>query len=403
MEDALRKYVSQGRYQYSQVTFKNKLVSDADMRASPLDEGTADAYLGDLLYHTNRENDAEPLVAAAIKLHPDSSLAYTTLGMIKLRQQKFADARTALERAIAGDPRNHIAFFRYAYVLSHDSMDEVGYAQHFDADTAAKIRGALRKAISINPSFAESYELLAFVDLVNNEELDDAVKQLQAALKVRPGNQRYLIRLGEVLVRQSKLADAETIAKKIAESAEDDELKARAARLLNYIREKRRYDDELAAYNSGRPPASQIHRQESNKPPSKEEIAKRQAEATIRSLNETLREPAKGEQRVLGHIQRIDCRANSISYVVKAGAETFVLTSKDFDSLTLQSYKPEATNLSVGCGTNVAEHTVVITYRPGPKGPVRGEVIALEFVPDNFRFMTDEEMEDGSVLIYQQP
>jgi cytochrome c-type biogenesis protein CcmH/NrfG len=63
-------------------------------------------------------------------------------------------------------------------LLSREGRDEFGFVSTFDTATAAKMREMLKKAIALNPTFTESYELLAFVNLVNNEELDDAVAQL---------------------------------------------------------------------------------------------------------------------------------------------------------------------------------------------------------------------------------
>src|SRR6476620_22486 len=74
MEKELRKYVSLNSYKYTISTFKNKLVFDSEMQASPLGEPETNAYLGDLLYHTNRTEDAEPFLQKALAAVPDSSL-----------------------------------------------------------------------------------------------------------------------------------------------------------------------------------------------------------------------------------------------------------------------------------------------------------------------------------------
>ena len=195
MEKELRKYVGQASYKYTTVTFKNKLIFESEMQTSPLSEADTNAYLGDLLYHTNRADDAESYLRTALSLKPDSSMANTTLGMVKLRQRKYDDAKIHLEKAISQDPRNHLAFYRYAYLLSREGRDEFGYVEAFPKEKAIKMRELLKKAIAINPTFTESYEMLAFVSLVSNEGLDEAVAVMQKALKYQPGNQRYAIRI----------------------------------------------------------------------------------------------------------------------------------------------------------------------------------------------------------------
>ena len=83
MESELRKYVSRATYQYTTATFKNKLVFDSDMQTTPLSEADTNAYLGDLLYHTDRADDAEPYLRQALALDPNSGLANTALGVVK--------------------------------------------------------------------------------------------------------------------------------------------------------------------------------------------------------------------------------------------------------------------------------------------------------------------------------
>ena len=87
MEKELRKYVAQNSYKYQVITLKNKLTFDGEMQVSPLSEADANSYLGDLLYHTNRADDAEPYLQKALALAPDSSMANTTFGMVKIRQK----------------------------------------------------------------------------------------------------------------------------------------------------------------------------------------------------------------------------------------------------------------------------------------------------------------------------
>jgi tetratricopeptide (TPR) repeat protein len=188
MEKELKKYVEQNSYKYSMITFNNKLTFDGEMQASVLTEAESNAYLGDLLHHTNRSDDAETYLQKAVALDPASSMANTTLGMVKIDQRKYDDAKKHLERAISADQKNHLAFYRYAYLLSREDRDEFGFVSSFPAEKTAKMRESLKKAIQLNPTFTESYELLAFVNLVNNEQLGEAVSYLQTALKYQPGN-----------------------------------------------------------------------------------------------------------------------------------------------------------------------------------------------------------------------
>ena len=115
------------------------------MKVEPIDEALSDAYLGDLLVHTNEADDAEPFLQQAIKLDPDSSLANTALGMARMRQHRFSEARTYLEKAVAGDRANHLALFQYAFSLSREAGGDFGMVGKFSPETSTKCAMLLRK------------------------------------------------------------------------------------------------------------------------------------------------------------------------------------------------------------------------------------------------------------------
>lgn len=409
MENELRRYVGKSSFQYNLITLTKKMAFDADMQTSPLTEAETNAYLGDLLYHNNRADDAEPYLIKSLGLDAASSMANTALGMVKVRQRKFDEAKAFLEKAIAIDQKNHNAYYQYAYLLSREGRDEFGFVQRFDPATAAKMRQSLRKAIAINPSFTESYELLAFLSLVNNEELDDAVTQLRTALRYQPGNQRYALRIAEILLRQKNYADAHAIAAKIARTSDEAEIKSRADELLSQIATHKEYEDrksaeikrlESLAANSG----STFRRFESPRPLTEAEIARQQEIARLRSIHESLYKNGEGEHRSIGRLQKIECRSKQVFYTVKTESETFVVTSKDFDSLLLKALDPPAVDISFGCDAKLAEFTAVLTYKnaPSAKSGIRGELIAVDFVPPDFRFLSAEEMKGATYIVYEQ-
>jgi Tfp pilus assembly protein PilF len=413
MEKDLKKYVEQNTYQYSMITFKNKLVFETEMQTTPLPEADSNAYLGDLLYHTNRADDAESYLQKAISLKPDSSMANTTFGMVKIRQRKYDEAKTYLEKAISQDQKNHLAYYRYAYLLSRENRDEFGFVAAFPKETTTKMRDLLKKAIAINPAFTESYELLAFVGLVNNEQLDEAVAYLKKALNYQPGNQRYAIRIAEIYLRQDKYAEAGAIAEKIAKTADEPETKAQAENLTAQLRQRqemnasneaarKQYEANVAEArkNGGQPIL--VRRTSNEKILSPAELAKIEEEEKMLSVNQALKKTASGEKQVIGRIQKIECKGKAINYTIKTDSETFTLSSKDFESLILTAFITDAENAQVGCGENLTDINTVLTYKSqtDAKNPIRGELIAVDFVPKNFRFMDVSEKRNETAAIY---
>lgn len=108
----------------------------------------------------------------------------------------------------------------------------------------------------------------------------------------------------------------------------------------------------------------------------------------IRGINQSLRRTAEGEQRVIGQITRIDCAKGNILYSVKTEGSSFILSSKDFQSLAITTFVPEGEG-EIGCQSNLASANLVLSYRliEAAKPPAQGELIAIEFVPKNFRFV----------------
>ena len=399
MEAELKKYVSKSSYQYHNITFKNKLDFDSTMQVAPYSEADTNARLGDLLYHTDRADEAEPFLTTAIKLDPDSSMANTTFGMVKIRQRKFDEAKQFLEKATALDQKNHMAFFQYAYLLSREGTDEFGYVRSFPADTAEKMRSALKHAIAIAPDFTESYELFAFVSVVNNDHLDEAATMLQRALAYQPGNERYAMRLAEIYLHQSKFDQATAIAEKFAQS-DDDDVRQRAEHLKSEISGRKNYEQQLAEFQkrssgtSGGGPAPVMRKREIEKPLSEEEVEKLKQAAAIRSINEALRQPENGEIRTLGYMERVDCKGGLITYQIKTEAGPMVLTSRDFQGVFVTSFVPAGDGVNFGCGANVSALYSLLTYREpaNPKANAKGMLTSVEFVPKDFHLMTSQEM-----------
>ncbi len=401
MEGDLKKYVGNSTYQYNLLTFQQKLTFDNEMTASPLGEGDANAYLGDLLYHTNRPDDAEPFLANALKLQPDSSMGNMTMGMVKLRQRKFDEARGYLEKALKSDSPSAMAYYRYAYLLSREGTDEFGYSTGLKPDTIAKMRDALNKAIKIDPTFSESYELLAYTDLTNNDQLEEGLVAIRAARKYQPGNQNYAMREAELLLQLKKYDEAEKIAAKIAATADEADLRQRAGQISSALQRIKEYNDRVAAQNAaikeriqgggpsnpgGTPPRLQ-------KPTSlsPEERSRLLGAIEMRDRNRALRPTAATEQRVMGKIIRVDCKPKPI-YTIKTANETFALTSKDFQEIEFSSYVEAANSVQIGCGANIGTINAIITYRPETSPGSRGTLRAIEFIADDFRLMTAEEM-----------
>ena len=389
MEKELKKYVEQRTFRIQVASFKTKLTFDADMKVVPMSEADAKATLGDLLYHSNRIDEADAHLLNALTLDANSVLANTSLGLVKARQRNFADAKKYLEKAISLDDKNYLVQYQYAYAMSREGMSESDFVANYNAESAAKMRQALKKSIALNPNYAESYGLYAFISIVQNDEIDEALQYMTKAVALAPGNQWYQMRVAELYQRKQDLVNARKIAEKIVQTADEPALRGYAQSIVRSIDSYQSQMEKINEYNSlqQRNPREIIIN--SDKPLTEAELETLKAKALADSINESLRVPEGEEKRVLGTLKTIECGAKGIIYTVKLEAETLKLTSADFQSLMLFGYGVDPNNMEIGCGTLKKEVFGVITYRPkvDAKTKTIGEVVAIELVPKDFKLV----------------
>lgn len=381
METELKNYISRKNFLVTNRILKNKLIFDREMRTSQIPESEAKAVLGDLLYHTNRLDEAAAMLEAVLKIDANSRIANASLGLVKMRQSKFSEAKKYLEKAVALDDKNYLVHYQYAYVLSREKMTGFGFVSGYNLEQAEKMRESLRRAIELNPNFAESYHLLAFVNIVRNEDIDEAQTYLEKALKLAPGNQWYQMRVAEIYLRREDFPNARRIAQKIYETAPDDNLRVYAKTTLNTINS---YESQLKSLKDSN---TRQYEEVTDQPLTDEELARLNEKALVEAINQNLRRLKADEKRVLGYLSKIECGANQINYLIKVENRILRLSSETFDSLKLTTFDAETADGQIGCGTIKKEMFAVVTYRPISKSRTTGEIVAIEFVPKNFKFL----------------
>jgi tetratricopeptide (TPR) repeat protein len=408
MEKELAKYVQARAFVGKVATFDRKLEFDSQMTAAPLTEAEAEGYLGDLLLHIRRPDDAAARLEHALELDPAQVPARASLGMARLRQKRFAEATAELRKAVAASAQNYLAHYYLAYALSREGMGEGGLAPRYPAERTREMREALDKAIRLRPDFPESYHLLAFVNLVTGEQVEEGVRLIRKALALAPGNEHYALILAQLYLRQEKFDEArraaEPLARENAEPATRSLAQSVLASINNYEQQLKRYRAEREAYEkSAREAAGQgggdprLGRREEAGARDEEGKAnpqtttagsdeERAAEAVSDALNEALRKPLEGETRVRATLVRIECVPKGLVFVFKAGERTLRLASADFKGLHIVAYTPDAEG-ELSCGPRKRETHVVITYRPAADARAKtdGALVALEFVPADFQ------------------
>lgn len=378
-EQAFADYVNQKNFSEKSLHFAVELQGEPHN----LSEAETKTVLGDLLYHINRLGQAEKLLAEALKLDENSGFTYSSFGLIKMRQKNFAEAEKYLEKAVRADEKNYLTHYRYAYTLSREGMSEYGFVSGYDLESAEKMREELKKVVALNPNFAPGYNLFAFINFIRNEKIEEAAEYLKKALSLAPGSERHQIRNAEIFMRREEFTKARRIAQKVFQSAANEEMRIYAQNRIHLINTTEAQLISLKNYKA------RLNDEISDKLLTDEEFARLREIAILESINKSLRIPQTDEVRILGYLTNIDCGEKGVEFFVKVDKKILKLGSRNFDNLLLVSFAKEMSGVQFGCETIKNEAFAVVTYQPNKNAASRtaGEILSIEFVPQNFKFL----------------
>ncbi|HYJ86944.1 MAG TPA: tetratricopeptide repeat protein [Pyrinomonadaceae bacterium] len=393
LEKELRDYIRNDRYPIMSGHFTEKVNFDKEMQSAPLSEAEAQAYLGDLLLHGNAAH-AEGYLKKALELDPNLAMAHASMGMLRVREGKAAEARQSLEKAVAANSQNYLIHYYYAFALSREGSGNTETVTRFSPQNVERIREHLTKAIQLRPDFPESYSLLAFVNLVSRSNLDESVQMLKRALTTSPGRNDLVFMLAQVYMGKEDYKAARELLQKLSENNSDAELRQRAQYLLAQMATR---EEQLARYRESRDdPGSRPTLREPGKTdnPLRDPInSDNQPDVKVNTdpsvyLREALRKPAAGETQIQGLLVRIDCDAKGIMFTVKVGDALLKLTAKSFEHIDITSFSPEAGN-EITCGPRKPENSVVVVYLPetNARAKTNGVAVSMEFVPKDFKLV----------------
>lgn len=221
LENELKAYVRRGEFSALRLTTDDPQAYAAytAMQRSSLTEGEANYYLGDLLLHINREADAERYFKQAVALEPTFLPAHAALGMIYVYQRRYADAKKHLQRATTTQ-QSYLIHYLYAFVLSREGVSPAGRITDYSRETATLIREQLLKSIKLSSTYAPSHYLLALVDLVMNERLDEALEMAEKARQLAPAKPSYALLVAQIHLRRSEPAKARAILESLTRSSD---------------------------------------------------------------------------------------------------------------------------------------------------------------------------------------
>lgn len=369
LENELRLYVQLGHYAQQSIAFDRPLSFDTEMTSSCASEAEAQFYLGDLLLHTNRVEAAEPYLVAALKLDENFAPALISLGLLRLRQNRFAEAIKALARAVTLNPQSYLAHYYYADALSREGMgSETTIEGYYQPEALSIMRAELKRAIELAPQFVESYRLLALINLVMNEQLEEAGALLRQALELAPQRRELTLLLAQVHLRQVDFQAARTLLSALLQNADSQHLRAQAQALLEKVAAR----EELA---------------QRLKLAAAQEALAEQPVGVVQPCDApqpgVQKKPLRfnGEQ-ICGNLVSVACDEGNVVLSIEANGRTLRLRSNALNRIRFVTYTNDVRG-QMTCGPRQPATPVLVTYRATTDKRVTadGEVFAVEFIP----------------------
>jgi tetratricopeptide (TPR) repeat protein len=373
LDNELKNYVTLALYPEQTVKFEKEFDGRVELESRAVTEAEAQTLLGDLLLHTERFDAAESYLQRALALDPDSSAAHTSLGLLRLRQNRLAEAKDSLRRATDADPQNYLAHYHYASALSREGMDASLWVTDYAPEAADLMRAELKRAIELAPRYVESYRLLAFVNLVRDERLDEAIDALRQAQVIAPKRHEISLLLAQIHLRREEFDAAQQILEPLAgERSPAPRLRAQAASLLASIVPRK----ELAA-----------RRRADNATGTETTLASALQPCDMSySGTQHKRLRFEGEQRC-GMLVRVECDETGVVLFVRTGDGAMLKLRNDaLNRIRFITYTADVKTGQITCGLREPANPVLVTFRTqnDAQAKIDGEVIAVEFVPKDW-------------------
>ena len=378
------------------VAITDAIPSFSQNSTEPVSNGQVSAILGELLLHTGDLDASEVFLRQAIAAKPDDAEANGSLGNLLIRKSKPAEAKTYLQKAVGAGSTNPLVLFNCAYAVLNEYIRNGAIEDLPDSD-AQTARSLLRRALAAGPAFSESYRLLALVDYVRDEQLDEAIGLLQKGLAIKKDDAEMQLLLARILLRREDVTRAGQIAEQIASTTSDTKRKAEADEIVKAV-----YDYNTAKSTAAMPVRLNITVGErqglvilKRSWLTDDDVAQIDRERENNNYNRIIIRPVTGEVQVLSRVEKITCSGSSILYRVRTDESVINLTSADFNSVRMTVAREGDNTFQIGCGVDLSKQLAVVNYRPkAPMDAVKtqGVLTAISFVSDEFRLKSIDEM-----------
>jgi len=357
--------------------------------SSQLSAAELNAYLGDLSYRMRDFATAEAYFKSALSLDPKLAITNASLGLMRMTQRRFAEAKTLFDTALAADSSNFLVHYYSAFLINREYTDDLGMVAKLPAEAVTKMRSLLRRSVALNPGHAESYKLLAFVSLVNGDDMDGGLSAIERAIAIQPGNQEYRLISAQLLLRLDRAREAVAAATRILTATKDRYFASEAEQIVasgnEYLGAKLLVNDLRIA------PVFLKRRDLTD-----DDIANIERNREINNLNRLIDRPGTGERQEIGRIEALGCGKDGVTYRFRGANRVVQLAGKTFDEPNVKVLLNGTHSFTFRCDGSLSDVLAVVIYRPGS-----GILRSVAFVPDHFQLKTPEELAREPLVIIE--
>lgn len=293
----------------------------------PISSFDSRAMLADLRLAAGDLDQAEALYRA-LAAESRSGEVYAALGMIALRKEDRAGALAAWRQAMDLGVADAALCYRYAVLADQRGLD------------VEQVRGALERAIALQPDFDDAHFILALQDQ-NAGKSQSAIGHLRAIRTVSTARAfSYFAAMADALLDLGRRADSRAAAVQAREHAASDTERDHAEKLIDMA------DTDLSVQLTSGPDGRanfQMIRVPHNQPPRNPFI-----------------EPGDRIQRAEATLSHIECAGNEISVVVSRQEGEVTLSLPDPSRVQIRNTIP-GVSFEFTCGPQ-APRKVIVEY-----------------------------------------
>lgn len=188
-DKTFRSYVSSGHYKYYPIPTSS--ISSSSYSVAPMSAAAGSAVLADIHLHSpDYRERAVSEFQDILKSDANNAAACRGLGYAYLQKQDFTQASEYFKRASQLDSKDPRVHYYSALLMARESGFGSG------ADVAAMTK-ELEASISLDPTFADSYALLAFAQSTSGDSAK-AFVSMQKALAISPRDENYIFNLANM-------------------------------------------------------------------------------------------------------------------------------------------------------------------------------------------------------------